>query len=204
MVFWCCWNLGLLGLRLEYYVVISLLTQINHEYIIKLKNVITYEWRLLFLQYRRYLWLENIQGLRLVKIPWLSGSDFNYTTYLICLQKIFIMCHILLSATFVQSLLDCFICALSKIWEYLNGTKGICTFLHYCLPFWETWKATFFIPYYFIMFSGPRYCFNWENARHFWAETKRILSIITRHLIATCGTMPEKEKTGSRSYFFTF
>ena len=62
-------------------------------------------------------------------------------------------------------------------------------YIHFCTTvcqFEKPEKRHFFIPYYFIMFCGPRYCFNWENARHFWAETKRILSIINRHLIATC------------------
>ena len=42
--------------------------------------------------------------------------------------------------------------------------------IHFCTTvcqFEKPEKRHFFIPYYFIMFCGPRYCFNWENARHF-------------------------------------
>ena len=75
--------------------------------------------------------------------------------------------------------------------------------IHFCTTvcqFEKPEKRHFFIPYYFIMFCGPRYCFNWENARHFWAETKRILSIINRHLIATC----HKKKNRQSSLLFNF
>ena len=43
-------------------------------------------------------------------------------------------------------------------------------YIHFCTTvcqFEKPEKRHFFIPYYFIMFCGPRYCFNWENARHF-------------------------------------
>ena len=147
---------------------------------------------MLFLQYKE---------VRLVKIPWLSGSDFNYTTYLICRQKNFIMCHILLSATFVQSLLDCFICALSKIWEYLNGTKGIYTFLHYCLPIWETWKATFFYPVLLHYVLRATLLFQLGECTTFLSRDKTHTKY---NKPASYSYLPQEKKTGSRAYFLTF
>ena len=134
---------------------------------------------MLFLQYKE---------VRLVKIPWLSGSDFNSKNFYY------------VSYTVMGNFWTVLFVHLAK-YESISMVPKV--YIHFCTTvcqFEKPEKRHFFIPYYFIMFCGPRYCFNWENARHFWAETKRILSIINRHLIATC----HKKKNRQSSLLFNF
>ena len=142
----------------------------------------------------KYIFLKdcfsyNIIEVRLVKIPWLSESDFNSKIFLLCI----IYCY--------GQLLDCFICALSKIWEYLNGTKGIYTFLHYCLPIWETWKATFFYPVLLHYVLRATLLFQLGECTTFLSRDKTHTKY---NKPASYSYLPQEKKTGSRAYFLTF